>query len=53
MLPINGWDILSSLKGDPRTAKNPVIVVAVMDQREPVRVISKRSPSMIPGRFWR
>jgi signal transduction histidine kinase/DNA-binding response OmpR family regulator len=33
MLPVNGWDILSSLKGDPRTAKIPVVVVTVMDQR--------------------
>jgi signal transduction histidine kinase/DNA-binding response OmpR family regulator len=33
MLPVNGWDILLSLKGDPRTAKIPVVVVTVMDQR--------------------
>lgn len=33
MLPVNGWDILSSLKGDRRTAKIPVVVVSVMDQR--------------------
>lgn len=33
MLPVNGWDILSSLKGDPRTAKIPVVVVTIMDQR--------------------
>jgi DNA-binding response OmpR family regulator len=33
MLPVNGWDVLSGLKSDPRTAKIPVIVVTVMDQR--------------------
>ena len=33
MLPVNGWDVLSRLKGDPRTAKIPVIMVTVMDQR--------------------
>jgi DNA-binding response OmpR family regulator len=33
MLPVNGWDVLSGLKGDPRTAKIPVVVVTVMDQR--------------------
>jgi signal transduction histidine kinase/DNA-binding response OmpR family regulator len=33
MLPVNGWDILSNLKADPRTAKIPVVVVTVMDQR--------------------
>jgi signal transduction histidine kinase/DNA-binding response OmpR family regulator len=33
MLPVNGWEILSNLKRDPRTAKIPVVVVTVMDQR--------------------
>jgi len=33
MLPVNGWEILSSLKSDPRTAKIPVVVVSMMDQR--------------------
>jgi signal transduction histidine kinase/CheY-like chemotaxis protein len=33
MLPVNGWDILSRLKGDPRTAKIPVVVVTVLDQQ--------------------
>ena len=34
MLPLNGWDILLSLKSDPRTAKIPVIVVTIVDQRD-------------------
>jgi signal transduction histidine kinase/DNA-binding response OmpR family regulator len=34
MKPVNGWEILSNLKGDPRTAKIPVIVVTILDQRE-------------------
>jgi signal transduction histidine kinase/DNA-binding response OmpR family regulator len=33
MVPVNGWEILSKLKGDPRTAKIPVVVVSIMDQR--------------------
>lgn len=33
MMPVNGWEILSQLKADPRTAKIPVIVVTVLDQR--------------------
>jgi signal transduction histidine kinase/DNA-binding response OmpR family regulator len=33
MLPINGWDVLSKLKGDPRTANIGVVMVTVMDQR--------------------
>ena len=32
MKPINGWELLSSLKSDPRTAKIPVIVVTIVDQ---------------------
>jgi signal transduction histidine kinase/DNA-binding response OmpR family regulator len=34
MFPLNGWDILLSLKSDPRTAKIPVIVVSIVDQSE-------------------
>jgi DNA-binding response OmpR family regulator len=34
MTPVNGWDILSSLKSDPRTAQIPVVVVTIMDQRD-------------------
>ncbi|MGB6687242.1 MAG: response regulator [Terracidiphilus sp.] len=33
MLPVNGWDVLSRLKADPRTAKIRVVMVTVMDQR--------------------
>ncbi len=33
MLPVNGWDVLSRLKSDPRTAKMRVIMVTVMDQQ--------------------
>jgi signal transduction histidine kinase/DNA-binding response OmpR family regulator len=33
MLPVNGWDILSRLKSDPRTANISVVMVTVMDQR--------------------
>lgn len=33
MLPVNGWDVLSSLKSDPRTAKIPVVMVTAVDQR--------------------
>jgi signal transduction histidine kinase/DNA-binding response OmpR family regulator len=33
MLPVNGWDVLSKLKADPRTAKIRVVMVTVMDQR--------------------
>src|ERR1700739_4567542 len=33
MLPINGWDVLASLKSDPRTAGIRVVMVTVMDQR--------------------
>ncbi len=31
--PANGWEVLSQLKRDPRTASTPVIVVTVLDQR--------------------
>ena len=34
MKPISGWEILSSLKSDPRTANIPVIVVTVIDQQD-------------------
>ena len=32
MKPINGWQILTALKSDPRTAQIPVIVVTIVDQ---------------------
>lgn len=32
MTPANGWELLSDLKSDPRTAKIPVIVVTIIDQ---------------------
>ena len=32
MKPANGWELLSDLKSDPRTAKIPVIVVTIVDQ---------------------
>lgn len=32
MKPINGWNVLLSLKSDPRTARIPVIIVTVVDQ---------------------
>jgi DNA-binding response OmpR family regulator len=32
MKPVNGWDLLSALKSDPRTAKIPVILVTIVDQ---------------------
>jgi signal transduction histidine kinase/DNA-binding response OmpR family regulator len=34
MKPVTGWEILSSLKSDPRTENIPVIVVTVLDQKE-------------------
>jgi CheY-like chemotaxis protein/anti-sigma regulatory factor (Ser/Thr protein kinase) len=34
MKPMNGWEILSSLKSDPRTVNIPVIVVTVVDQKD-------------------
>ena len=33
MRPVNGWELLSRLKSDPRTARIPVVVVTVVDQR--------------------
>jgi CheY-like chemotaxis protein len=32
MKPRNGWEVLSQLKRDPRTAKIPVVVVSILDQ---------------------
>ncbi len=32
MKPVSGWEILSKLKTDPRTAAIPVIIVTVVDQ---------------------
>jgi CheY-like chemotaxis protein len=32
MKPVNGWEVLSELKRDPRTAAIPVIVVSIVDQ---------------------
>ena len=32
MKPISGWELLPSLKSDPRTAAIPVIVVTIVDQ---------------------
>jgi PAS domain S-box-containing protein len=32
MKPINGWELLSDLKSDARTAKIPVIIVTAVDQ---------------------
>jgi len=32
MRPINGWELLSTLKTDPRTERIPVVVVSIVDQ---------------------
>jgi len=32
MKPVNGWELLSKLKADPRTSGIPVIVVTIVDQ---------------------
>ncbi|HUA01830.1 MAG TPA: response regulator [Candidatus Aquilonibacter sp.] len=32
MHPMNGWELLSALKSDPRTAAIPAIVVSIVDQ---------------------
>jgi signal transduction histidine kinase/CheY-like chemotaxis protein len=34
MTPVDGWETLSGLKSDPRTADIPVIVVTVLDQKD-------------------
>jgi PAS domain S-box-containing protein len=33
MKPVNGWEVLTKLKSDTRTAPVPVIIVSVLDQR--------------------
>jgi DNA-binding response OmpR family regulator/two-component sensor histidine kinase len=33
MRPVSGWEVLSALKSDPRTAKIPVIIITIVDQR--------------------
>jgi DNA-binding response OmpR family regulator len=30
---IDGWDVLSALRGDPDTESTPVVVVSVVDER--------------------
>jgi PAS domain S-box-containing protein len=35
MGPVNGWDLLSRLKSDPRTRGIPTIVVTIVDQSAP------------------
>jgi len=32
MKPVNGWELLSAFKSDPRTAKIPVVLVTIIDQ---------------------
>jgi DNA-binding response OmpR family regulator len=32
MKPLNGWELLSNLKSDPRTTNIPVIIVSIVDQ---------------------
>ena len=32
MKPVNGWELLSAFKSDPRTARIPVILVTIIDQ---------------------
>lgn len=32
MKPVNGWELLSAFKTDPRTAKIPVVLVTIIDQ---------------------
>jgi signal transduction histidine kinase/CheY-like chemotaxis protein len=33
MKPLNGWEVLSNLKADPRTRHVPVVVVTIIDQK--------------------
>jgi CheY-like chemotaxis protein len=33
LMPVSGWNILSDLKKDPRTADIPIVVVSVVDQK--------------------
>jgi CheY-like chemotaxis protein len=32
MKPVNGWQVLPSLKSDPRTVRIPVIIISIVDQ---------------------
>jgi signal transduction histidine kinase/CheY-like chemotaxis protein len=32
MKPVNGWELLSNFKADPRTAQIPVVLVTIVDQ---------------------
>jgi signal transduction histidine kinase/DNA-binding response OmpR family regulator len=32
MKPLNGWELLGTLKSDPRTSRIPVIVITIVDQ---------------------
>ena len=32
MKPVNGWELLSSFKADPRTSRIPVVLVTILDQ---------------------
>ena len=45
MLPVNGWDVLSKLKSDPRTANIRVVMVTVMDQRNTGLMLGAESTS--------
>jgi len=34
MKPVNGWELLSNFKADPRTTRIPVVLVTIIDQPE-------------------